>query len=75
MIIEIEGEKKVYEVFLVDNGTLDTVLTVNGFKVTYDSEFASPYRDERGALTAGGFHELALDAIEAYEEDLEINPA
>ena len=71
--------EKTYEVYLEDNGTLDTVLSVNGFPVAFSQEYASEFRSiggdksQRGVmLTPEGFKTLAYEAIEAYEEHLSI---
>ena len=36
-----------HEVFLHDEGTLDTVLTVDGCRHSYDQEFAAPFREDQ----------------------------
>lgn len=51
---------------LVDDGTLDTVVSVNGTELRYSQEFAADFRDETGAITRRGWLELREIAIEDY---------
>lgn len=60
--MKIEG----HDVFLRDEGTLDTVLTVDGCRHSFDHETAADHRDERGALTDEGFKALAEEALEDH---------
>lgn len=60
----IRHKGKSWEVFLRDDGTLDTVITVNGMEVRYDGEYASAYRAKDGSMTAKGLRTLAIEAIE-----------
>lgn len=53
----------VYEVFLVDDGTLDTVLTINGNEVRLSTDYACNFRNEDGSLSDKGLKELALEEI------------
>ena len=57
MSITHDGE--VFNVSLADNGTLDTVISVNGYHFSFDSEYA---RNEQGGIWSFVIHE----AIEAY---------
>ncbi len=68
MTIDVDGTK--YECYLEDDGTLDTVVSVNGREFRYDCEFAADYRDDDGVMTDDGFYQLACDAIDAYETEL-----
>ena len=54
---------KEYDVRLLDDGTLDTVISVNGQECRYSQEFASIYRDSDGVMTKQGLMDLAIDAI------------
>ena len=75
-MMKIEKEKNV-RVFLVDDGTLDTVIRVkddNGSRfedIRFDCEYASEYRNKDGVLTQSGFKVLAQEAIEAFFENLD----
>lgn len=68
-----------FEVCLVDDGTLDTVLDVyhyapNGFhlrhkgttQIRFSQEYAASFRNDTGTMTDKGFAELAIEAVEAY---------
>ena len=56
-----------HEVLLVDDGTLDTVISVDGEQYRYDAEYAAMFRDGDGTLTEEGFIELAKESIEVHE--------
>lgn len=51
---------------LVDDGTLDTVVSVNGTELRYSQDFASEFRDDTGGFTRQGWKELREIAIEDY---------
>ena len=69
-----------FDVYLVDDGTLDTVISVqprNDFaidkaaeqEIRFDCEYVADFRDRRiGAITDEGFEKLAHEAVEAYIE-------
>ena len=57
-----------FDVFLIDDGTLDTVIEIDGIEHRLDIEYASHYRDESGAMTETGLTELAKQCIEECEE-------
>jgi hypothetical protein len=61
MKITIDGKE--YDVQLLDDGTLDTVISVNGQECRYSQEFAYFYRDSSGAMTEEGLMDLAIDAV------------
>lgn len=64
-----DGENE-FEVSLVDDGTMDTVIDINGREFRFDSEFASYWRDEEtGELSDEGLEELALDALSTMEPE------
>ena len=52
-----------HEVFLSDDGTLDTVIEVDGHEVRFEREYARPYRTRDGAMTDGGLRALAIEAL------------
>lgn len=67
-IVEFDGEK--FDVYLEDDGTMDTVISINGKEFRFDAEFASMFRDpDTGAMTEEGLEELALDALSTMESD------
>lgn len=69
--MKIERDGKTFEVYLVDEGTLDTVIQIEGteFVNRFDQEYASSFRDEQtGELTEEGFRELAEETVEDYLE-------
>ena len=51
--------------WLVDDGTLDTVISVDGEEVRFDCEYASEFRDTDGSMTETGFLQLAEEAIDS----------
>lgn len=62
--MKLERQGQTYQVFLQDDGTLDTVVSVNGRVFRFDSESRSENSEEdREAI-----HTLFLEAIDAYEE-------
>ncbi len=58
------GDHK-HEVFLLDDGTLDTVISVDGKEQRYSQEFASGFRNRWGGMTFGGLRAMAEDACDA----------
>ena len=59
--MEIDG----HECYLGDDGTLDTVIVVDGHEFRFSQEYASHCRDQdTGAMTDDGFVELARECIE-----------
>src|SRR5262249_17635963 len=53
-----------HEVVLCDDGSLDTVIEVDGHRVRYSAEYAAPARSRTGEMTARGLRQLAIDACE-----------
>ena len=64
-----DPEGNTFDVHLVDDGTMDTVIDIEGREFRFDAEFASYWRDEEGALSEEGLKELALDALANIEEE------
>jgi len=64
-----DHKNNLFDVYLVDDRTTDTVIDVNGKEFRFDSEFASYWRDEDGALSEEGLEQLALDALSNMEEE------
>ena len=63
-----------YDVKLIDDGSLDTVVEVNGKQIRYDTEFGSQFRNKKtGGITKKGWEELKEQAIKDFEgQDIEI---
>ena len=57
-----------YECSLVDDGTLDTVIEIDGTEHRFDGGYTSFYRDKNGAMTEKGFIELCKECIKECEE-------
>tara|TARA_R100000234_G_scaffold951_1_gene785 strand:- start:378 stop:581 length:204 start_codon:yes stop_codon:yes gene_type:complete len=62
MIIDY-GDKERYEIELIDDGTLDTVISINNKEFRFSSEYAEIYRDKEGYMTEEGLRELAEETI------------
>jgi hypothetical protein len=63
---------KMFDVALVDDATLDTVIMVDGQVVRFDREHAAEFRREDGSLRTAGLAALAREAIDAdLFEDVE----
>ena len=54
---------KLHDVYLSDDGTLDTVIEVDGTEHRFDGEYAAEYRDRDGAMTIKGLRSLALEVL------------
>jgi len=73
MTITIEEDKRFnipeadHECYLMDDGTLDTVIEIDGMEHRFSTEFASSYRDSNGSLSGSGFTALCKMAIEEDE--------
>jgi len=63
--MRVKYDEKDYDVQLLDDGTLDTVLSVNGKEYRFDSEYA---RTDDGQIR----DDVVYDAIEAYLDDVEV---
>ena len=48
---------------LVDDGTMDTVISVDGQEHRFSQDYAAEYRDDFGALTEDGFYDLCEDIL------------
>ena len=57
--MKIEG----HECYLVDDGTLDTVISIDGKEYRLDAEYTSQFRHDSGAMTDEGFAELCKECI------------
>lgn len=58
---------KMHTVYLSDDGTLDTVIEVDGKEHRFDGEYAAGYRKRNGEMTERGLRELAIEALEGDE--------
>lgn len=81
MIIK-DKEYGEFDAYLVDDGTLDTVISVCltdlihncvgrddvTHEIRFDHDYVANFRDNTGAMTDEGFEILAKEAIEAYIE-------
>ena len=69
MIYRDKFNKGRFECFLVDRGTMDTHIRVNGWETAFDGEYASGFRKRDGSFGKAGFRALCQEAIEAYQEN------
>lgn len=62
---------RMFDVALVDDGTLDTVLLIDGQTARFSCEHAAEFRREDGSLRVSGLAALAREAIDAdlFEEE------
>ncbi len=78
----METNVGIWRITLIDDGTLDTVLTATmrtNEQISYESRFGGAYaayfRDDDGCLNEEGFLELAKDAAYYAYEDHEYRKA
>lgn len=74
MTLKLNDGRK-HSVFLMDDGTLDTVIKVDGKAFRYDADFASHYRKSNGEMTREGLRALANDAISGMDDNDDDNSA
>ena len=55
--------ERTYECSLVDDGTLDTVIEIDGIEHRFNGEFTNQYRDKNGTMTEKGFIELCKECL------------
>ena len=60
-----------HEVGLGDDGTMDTVIEVDGREFRFDGEYASSYRRRDGSMTERGVRELARECLEDVHTETE----
>lgn len=65
--IIISDNGKDYECGLVDDGTMDTVISIDGQEYRFSADYAAPHRDAMGSMTTDGFYVLAYEAIDLHE--------
>jgi len=63
--MKMDYDGKVYDVRLVDDGTMDTVISIDGKEHRFETEYAAHYRTAEGAMTEEGLKALAKDAIDS----------
>jgi len=72
MLIKHRGE--IYDAHLSDDGTLDTVIIIEGKTYRISHEHAAEFRNADGSMTDEGFEELVKDILDSDlmdEEDEE----
>ena len=62
MIIDYGNEER-YEIELIDDGSLDTIISIDGKEFRFSSEYAEIYRNKEGYITEEGLQELAEETI------------
>ena len=61
-----------HNAYLSDDGTLDTVIEVDGQEFRFDGEYASTYRRRDGSMTEKGVRELARECFgDIHANDVE----
>ena len=65
MQVKVDSTK--YEVYLLDDGTMDTVIEIDGIEHRFDGEYASYYRAKMGEMTIVGLEMLARECIDEDE--------
>ena len=53
-----------HEIYLCDDGTMDTVISIDGEEHRFDGEYASQFRDTEGNMTENGLKELAEEILD-----------
>lgn len=66
--VQFEHDGEQHEVFLVDDGTLDTVIEIDGREIRFDSEYASNFRKPDGSFDVNGLVELAIEELDMGAE-------
>ena len=65
-------DKKPFDVYLDDDGSLDTCISITNVETNetrefrFDSECAAEYRSEDGEMSARGLYELACECIDDF---------
>ena len=73
--MRIRHDGQMWDVFLCDDGTMDTVIEVydpkrdRSIESRFDCEWASYCRDRDGVMTRSGLRELAVDVIDDWEDE------
>ena len=63
--MEITIDERPFECYLIDDGTLDTVIQIDGIEHRFSSEYVK--RDEDRSLSDEEFYRLAEEVIESDE--------
>ena len=67
--VKVTFEEREFDVQLVDEGTDDTVISINGERYSFSKAFAANFRTDEGQLLEDGLIELAKDALSVMETD------
>ena len=62
--MNIRFNGKAHEVYLCDDGTLDTVISIDGKETRFDGEYAAEFRNKSGDMTKSGLRTLAIECLE-----------
>ena len=62
--MRVKHDDHYHEITLLDSGTLDTEVEVDGIAMAYSQEYAEPYRTTDGRMTAAGLRRMACDACD-----------
>ena len=60
---------KIRDVYLGDDGTMDTVVTIDGREFRFDCEYASSCRRSNGEMTLLGLRTLAKECEDDIDSD------
>ena len=63
--MKINYAGKRHNVYLCDDGTMDTVIEVDGKEHRFDCEYASEFRKKDGKMTERGLRALAIEALDS----------
>lgn len=67
MIVKLGDDS--FDVELADDGTEDTVISINDKEYRFEKDFADLWRGEDGSISKEGLEELALDALSNMDEE------
>jgi len=59
-----EDDGRVFECYLGDDGTLDTVIHIDNQTFRFSQEYVAHYRDKAGTLSDEGFNDLCNECID-----------
>ena len=73
MVITVENRD--FNCFLVDDGTLDTVISIDGVEFRFDGDFVHQYalRDNEGSVKDSRFIDLCVETIDDCWDDITCN--
>ena len=73
MIYHDEESNQDFTCYLEDDGTMDTVISINGIEYRYDGEYCCDFRDEDGSMTEDGFFALIEETLSDCWEEITAN--